>query len=438
MATVHRVARPAADVKAATIVAMTRGKAVPHAPDYWTADYAGKCASDLIVEQAGYGHLRCGTKGEPEVWEPARTLSIKVPCRKCGPCRKARRMLWTDRAVREYRASTRTWIVTLTFRPEERYKLSLRAEARYRDTGGDFNGLSIRDRFTELLREYQREIDLFLMRLRKGLTHRKWELIRFRYLLVAERHADGTPHFHALIHEIDECMPVRKARIEEAWGKGFVHARIIKDEAAARYVVKYLGKQDFQGRVRASKRYGEVPELLPDAVAMPGRAGVAPPQPLADDQAVARQRFRLMREDLGDVPGERLSELRDGDDIAVCELGLHVGVACECGRASGPEQRLRADDPTVEDELLAELREWRARERNQPKGWTRPMPRLAHLVVQEANGRDQDPPDKSGAVEPGGELAQPPDPDDEPDTGWVDPDDDVQSPWCLNRRRSSP
>ncbi len=405
---VHRVVRPAADVLAASRALDDAGKADIIRPDYVRADLSGRCSTDLFVEQAGYGHLRIGTKGE-EKWESARTLSLKVPCRKCGPCRMARRMLWTDRAVRQYRASTRSWFVTLTFRPEERYKLRLQAEKRLRDSGGDFASLSERDRFSELLREYQRPVSLYLMRLRKGLATRGWKQVAFRYIVVPERHADGAPHFHAILHEMSEDAPIVKARIEEAWPHGVLHARLLRDERAARYAVKYLGKQDFCGRLRASRHYGEVPELAPDEAFREGARGGAPPPVLRADAAVQAQELRALHREL-------VEEISEGDELGVCELGLHVGVSCNCG-SKVTRRVLAADDGG--DEFDGEES---SRVRRSRRGWIVPMPRLADLAVVSGTPSDASvpPPHPSpSAPEPRGEGEEGFDLD---DTGWIDPD----------------
>lgn len=440
MGHVRRMVRPAADVLATTKALCASGKAVIHRPDYVTADLSGPCSADLIVEQMGHGHLTIGTKSE-EKWESARTLSLKVPCRQCGPCRKARRMLWTDRAVREYRASTRSWFVTLTFRPEERYKLRLQAIKRLRDSGGSFERLAERDQYAELLREYQRPVALYLMRLRKGLAKRGWALTSFRYLLVPERHEDGAPHFHVLLHEVDELKPLRKARIEQAWPHGVIHARLLRDERAARYVVKYLGKQDFAGRVRASLGYGDVEGLLPDVQPFPGHRGARPPAVLPEDEARVLQHHRALLDGAADDDASRLSA---GDVLGVCETGRHLGAACSCTPDADRAPALRADDPdnplgTYSGEDIPE----NSRARLSRRGWLVPMPRLAALVVAAA--------DPDGKPQHDGDREHPPEGDELDDTGWVDPDtwvhpDEAEGrvtldvPGCVNptkRRRPS-
>lgn len=405
----HRVTMPAADVLANTRSLMDRGLAEVIRPDYATANVSGKCSNEVIVEQDGYGHLRIGSKDEPKR-EPARKLHLKVPCRKCAPCRRARRMLWTDRAIREYRASTRSWFVTLTVRPEERYNLLLQAHKRFRDSGGDFDRLSKADQFAELLREYQRVVALYFMRLRKGLRHRGWEQTRFRYLLVPEKHADGAPHFHVLLHEVDELQPLRKARIEQAWEAGLIHARLLKDEHAARYVVKYLGKQDFMGRVRASLMYGKVAETAHDERHVPATRGGAPPSPLPQDALTVQQR---MRDELPDLVGE----LREGDELRVCEAGLHIGVSCTCkvvGSGSAPEPAVDPADPLAHV-TGGSTRDPHSREAVSRRGWVVPMRMAEPPQAKRGEVVDPNPFDplaREGDVE--GAF-------DDDDTGWIDP-----------------
>lgn len=347
MAGYVRLHRPAADVKATTIAALQAGKGRLHAPDYATAEYSGWCEAALVVDQLGYGHMRLGPDGQT-VWEGGRTLSLKVRCRKCEGCRKERRMMWTARAAREWRQSTRTWFVTLTFRPEEHYALQCKVRLEAADQGEDMDAMSPRDRLERYLVAYRDEMDHYLMRLRKGLAGRGWKLTRFRYLWVPEPHKSGAIHIHALLHEVSEDMPLRKERIEQAWGHGFVQAKLVKSEEAARYVTKYLGKHHFEGRIRASLKYGK---LEPNAEAMlargafPGNVQEAPRRPYAPTDA--RVRSAELRDELGLVPGEEeVQELVAGESFDVCPAGLHIGVPCSCnfaGEDSDPWGTERGD-----------------------------------------------------------------------------------------------
>lgn len=158
-------------------------------------------------------------------------LNIETPCRKCRVCMNNRRILWTRRAKLEIRAWPRTWFITFTVNPHHRFRFSLQSGSRdYMDTHTIISA----------------ELTKYFKRLRKkGAT--------FRYVLVAEAHKDGYPHFHALLHEVDQ--PITKSRLQEEWPYGFTTAKLVKDEAAAHYVAKYLAK-DARTRIRASQHYG--------------------------------------------------------------------------------------------------------------------------------------------------------------------------------------
>src|SRR5205814_1472707 len=80
---------------------------------------------------------------------------------------------------------------------------------------------------------------------------------RFRYLLIAEAHKSGVPHFHMLLHEPDVANTVRHATLRDQWRYGFTNFKLVSDPRAAGYIAKYLAK-DALARVRASKDYGSV------------------------------------------------------------------------------------------------------------------------------------------------------------------------------------
>lgn len=98
-----------------------------------------------------------------------------------------------------------------------------------------------------------KEFTLFFKRVRKNSGQ------PLRYCLFTEKHRDGFPHYHALIHERGEAIPRRD--IEAEWKFGFTSFRLA-DVNAARYVSKYVSK-DAQARVRASIRYGLPSQMEP-------------------------------------------------------------------------------------------------------------------------------------------------------------------------------
>lgn len=166
-----------------------------------------------------------------------RYLDVTVPCRKCAACRRAKSRRWRNRAEIEIASAFRTWFVTFTVAPEHRVRVAILASrAGHEDFAGKHKVLS-------------REFTLFFKRVRKNSGQ------ALRYMLVAEAHKDGFPHYHALVHEHGEPIPRRL--MEAEWKLGFTHFRLA-DAQAAKYVSKYISK-DAHARVRASVRYGTSP-----------------------------------------------------------------------------------------------------------------------------------------------------------------------------------
>jgi len=161
-----------------------------------------------------------------------RFLRIFTPCRKCAVCLENRRKLWASRARYEVKRSPRTWFITLTINPQARFLFSCRA--------GSMN-------YHASYGEISKEVTKMFKRMRKA-GH------RFRYMMVAEAHKDGYPHIHILMHEVSQ--PIPKREIQRQWDYGFTVVKLVKDQAAANYVAKYLSK-DMRTRVRASQEYGK-------------------------------------------------------------------------------------------------------------------------------------------------------------------------------------
>ena len=171
---------------------------------------------------------------------------LTAKCRKCDVCLKERSRLWARRACAEIKATDRTWFGTITLSPQwhERFAAQARldSEKRRREV---FEAMPLNEQLLARHRVIGRELMLAIKRLRK--------LHKFRYLLVLEAHASGLPHYHMLVHEI--AVPIRKAQLDDIWPFGFTKWRLVRDEKAAWYVAKYLGKCA-TARVRASLRYG--------------------------------------------------------------------------------------------------------------------------------------------------------------------------------------
>jgi len=203
-------------------------------------DVAGDCRCPRTVEH----HARPTTKRGYTFLGAGRhplNLVMHVRCRKCDRCLRQRRHEWIRRALREIELADRTWLVTLTMRPDEHYRLLLTAQKNKRD-------ISTEDaRLQAELAEAGREVTLYLKRLRKESGS------RLRYLLVAEQHKSGLPHYHMLMHE--RCGCVKHATLQGQWHLGFSHAKLLADANGARYVAKYIMKCTGL-RVRASVHYG--------------------------------------------------------------------------------------------------------------------------------------------------------------------------------------
>lgn len=158
-------------------------------------------------------------------------LDILTRCRKCANCLEYRSRLWTARGFEETKNASRTWFMTFTVNPQNRFELSCRAQS------WDF---------TPVYKELSKEFTLYLKRVRKAGY-------KFRYMMVAEKHKDGFPHLHALVHEVSAAIP--KRALQERWKLGFTNCKLA-DKFQARYLAKYLAKEQL-ARVRASVRYGQ-------------------------------------------------------------------------------------------------------------------------------------------------------------------------------------
>lgn len=201
---------------------------------------------DASIDWAeGYGHI--GGFRPPE----SLTAFVEVRCRKCEACLAYRRRLWTARAIAETRLSARTWFLTLTFAPEARFVMEMRADKLSRQRRAErLEAVASQERFALVAAETGREVTKYLKRVRKNAR------VRFRYLQVVEAHKDGFPHYHLLIHEMANGA-ISKRELQGAWRGGFSQAKLVNtlDAKATGYVCKYLSKSAAT-RVRASQRYG--------------------------------------------------------------------------------------------------------------------------------------------------------------------------------------
>lgn len=213
-------------------------------------DISGGCTDPQTVLMDG---SPCRVFQERHVRKPGQPLSLTmlVRCRRCDHCLKRRRNLWAARASYEVETSQRTWMATFTFSPGAHARLRMRASARLFAGGTDLEALPDDAKFTELVKEYQKELTLYFKRVRKNSGGAK-----LRYILVVEKHKSGLPHYHALIHESAK-VPVRHAVLTSAWHLGYTKFKLVNAVKTAWYVCKYLAKS-VEARVRASIRYGSL------------------------------------------------------------------------------------------------------------------------------------------------------------------------------------
>jgi hypothetical protein len=185
--------------------------------------------------------------------EGRRELELNTRCRKCRPCLRIRAAYWRKRAESEISATKgRHWFVTLTLSPENHFRMELQASTRLASRAEELHKLDPDRQFAERHREICRELTLWLKRVRKASG------VPLRYILVAEPHKSGLPHYHALIHEVDADRPVRAEVLKKNWKLGFMQCKLVAEGSErknAAYVAKYLSKSA-SSRVRASQGYG--------------------------------------------------------------------------------------------------------------------------------------------------------------------------------------
>lgn len=182
------------------------------------------------------------------------TVEMEVPCRRCHSCLERRARIWAHKAKTEIEAAPRTWFCTFTLTPHEHFMAKCRAALLYaKSSAGDFEAASPEEQFRARCEAIGPELTRYMKRVRKNSG------AKIRYLIVAERHKSGLPHYHALVHEVGPASPLRKRHLKDAWRMGFSDCRLITDPRAAWYVCKYLSK-DMATRVRGSLLYGVTAE----------------------------------------------------------------------------------------------------------------------------------------------------------------------------------
>ena len=193
-------------------------------------------------------------------------VELIVRCRKCPNCLRVRSWEWAARAKRECAMWPNTLFGTLTVKPEELARASAIASRRLVEEGIPLLHQTADQLFSEKVAVIGEWITLYIKRVRKALK------TPARFLLVAEHHKSGEPHFHMLWHEVvrptaDQWDTYRV--LVDQWqgniinelptGHGWaVWSGIDRtDPREARYVCKYLSKS-LLGRVRPSQLYGQI------------------------------------------------------------------------------------------------------------------------------------------------------------------------------------
>ncbi len=230
----------------------TRARGVSFFTYEW--DIAGRCESPTPVEiyrapspDHGEKYIRVA----PGTEKPMRII-MHARCRKCPRCLRQRAQLWRYRAQNETALAARTWFGTLTIRPDVSHRALMEARSRLSDQGVDLDALSADDRFIELHKSTGKSLTRWLKRLRKNSG------AKLRYLVVAEAHKSGLPHYHCLIHEVRPDQPIGERELRKAWTWGFSKFNLVNSKNQATYLCKYLSK-DARARVRASGSYGQPP-----------------------------------------------------------------------------------------------------------------------------------------------------------------------------------
>lgn len=186
---------------------------------------------------------------------PTRTTfaDIEVRCRRCEACRRAAQKEWMARAIVEAKLAQRTWFGTLTLNPATRMRHLNELRSAYAKYGADYDTVSPDRGWADHVRMLGRDVTLWLKRVREQSG------CSVRYMLCYERHRDGTPHLHGLVHEGPGGMQVGRRTLEGEWARnGFSQWRLLRDGPvrAAAYATKYITKT-MDARVRASIGYGD-------------------------------------------------------------------------------------------------------------------------------------------------------------------------------------
>lgn len=274
---------------------------------------AGGCQAPVPVELNGApAKILGGRKVRSGSGRPF-SLLMHVRCRRCAWCLGKRRNLWAFRGQEEIRWAPRTWFATFTLSPANGFMLRARAAQRLRCGGTDFERLSGADQFLELQREYGAELTKFFKRLRKNTG------AKLRYILVAERHKSGAPHYHALIHEVSGSNPLRHASLQSEYKLGHSQFKLCNDLKSAWYVAKYLAKS-LDARVRASLGYGHAPSISGQITTSCPREACWPPVKTSSHQLQGLVAVQQGENDC-EVPSTSVLQKGSGRRDQICPAG---------------------------------------------------------------------------------------------------------------------
>lgn len=194
---------------------------------------------------------------------PPRWVELRVECRGCASCLSHRAWRWTQRGVAEAAASARTHLVTLTVRPELQFAATCEVSRWCEEAHIEASSLSGEEMFARRCEVLFSDIQRMLKRIRHAGA-------KIRYMVVAEAHRSGDPHFHMLLHEVQrftEDAYDTYALVKREWTGGFADMSGVDrgDTKAVRYLCKYLSKA-MAARVRASVGYGRSSEPSDNSV----------------------------------------------------------------------------------------------------------------------------------------------------------------------------
>lgn len=226
------------------------GTVDPDIPTSYYWDIQGNCINPFVTEWYARNDLTLDRMKDIKRHTRRRLdLRIRTRCRACQNCRNQRRNLWYARARSEIIASPRSWFGTLTIAPEHQDHFELLAKKASKSKSVDWYTLSSRRQFQKIYEQISPEITRYLKRVRKKTKG------KLRFVLVAEKHKSGKPHFHMLVHQ-DGAIPITYRDLSEQWHLGFTNFKLVDKPEIAGYISKYISKA-ILCRVRASLKYGK-------------------------------------------------------------------------------------------------------------------------------------------------------------------------------------